>query len=70
MENVFQVDQNSGQFDALNEDGNINAINEDDCNSNCTTQDTFDDLPLTQEKFAFEKFEALKLFTKVPTVLV
>eukprot|EP00957_Ditylum_brightwellii_P201987 15328053-Ditylum_brightwellii.AAC.1 len=67
---MLQVDQDNGQFDELNEDDNINTINKDDCNSNCIIQDTLNNLPLMQEKFAFEKTEALKLFVKAPTVLV
>eukprot|EP00957_Ditylum_brightwellii_P096959 7384531-Ditylum_brightwellii.AAC.1 len=45
-------------------------MNEDDSNSNCITQETFDDLPLTQEKIHFEEIEKLKLFAKSPQVLV
>eukprot|EP00957_Ditylum_brightwellii_P017927 1350604-Ditylum_brightwellii.AAC.1 len=63
---MFQVEQNSGQIDELNIDDNINAIHKDDCNIDCITQGTLDDLPLMQEKFAFEKVKALKLFAKVP----
>eukprot|EP00957_Ditylum_brightwellii_P206817 15350134-Ditylum_brightwellii.AAC.1 len=55
LENFSLVDQDSGSLDDCNEDDNNNDINNADCNSNCNTQGTLDDLPLTREKFAFEK---------------
>ena len=55
LENVSQVDNDSGVFDMFNEEDNKNAINEDDSNSKCITQDALDDLPLTQEKFILRK---------------
>eukprot|EP00957_Ditylum_brightwellii_P082882 6301323-Ditylum_brightwellii.AAC.1 len=70
LENVSQADHSSGQFDRFNKDNNNNAISKDDCNSNCITQDTLDDLPLIQDRFTFEKIEALRLFAKVPKVFV
>ena len=49
----------SQQLYELNEDDNINVINEDDCNSNCITQDTLDDLPLTQKSLLLKKLRHL-----------
>eukprot|EP00957_Ditylum_brightwellii_P087671 6676085-Ditylum_brightwellii.AAC.1 len=54
----------------FNEEDNKNAINKDDGNSNCITQETLDNLPLTQEMLQFKKLERLTLFTKNPQVLV
>eukprot|EP00957_Ditylum_brightwellii_P108549 8279905-Ditylum_brightwellii.AAC.1 len=70
LENLSQVDNDSGQFDKFNEADNNKAMNEDDCNNNCITQETLDDLPLTQEKFHLKKIEKLNLFAKSPQVLV
>ena len=70
LENVSQVDNDSGMFDMFNEEDNNNAIKEDDCNSNFITQETLDDLLVTQEMFQFEKIERLTLFTKNPQVLL
>ena len=68
---IISLENNdSGVFDMFNEEDNKNAISEDDGNSNCITQETLDDLPLTQEMFQFEKIERLTLFTKNPQVLV
>eukprot|EP00957_Ditylum_brightwellii_P196227 14951469-Ditylum_brightwellii.AAC.1 len=66
LENVSQVDNDSGMFGMFNEKENKNAINEDGGNSNCITQETLDGLPLTQENFQVEKIERLTLFTKNP----
>eukprot|EP00957_Ditylum_brightwellii_P042385 3209212-Ditylum_brightwellii.AAC.1 len=49
LENVSQFDNDSGMFDMCNEEDNKNAIKEDGGNSNCITQETLDDLPLTPE---------------------
>eukprot|EP00957_Ditylum_brightwellii_P139861 10657415-Ditylum_brightwellii.AAC.1 len=70
LKNVSQIDNEIGWFDKFNEEDNNKARNEDDYNSNCITQEILDDLPLTQEKFPFEKIEKLKLFAKRPQVLV
>jgi len=53
LENASQVDNDIGVFDMFNKEGNKNAINEDDGNCNCITQETLDNLPLTQEMFQF-----------------
>eukprot|EP00957_Ditylum_brightwellii_P158492 12064397-Ditylum_brightwellii.AAC.1 len=37
LENVSQADHDSGQFDGFNKDDSNNAINKDDCDSNCIT---------------------------------
>eukprot|EP00957_Ditylum_brightwellii_P106169 8099130-Ditylum_brightwellii.AAC.1 len=55
LETMLQVEQNLGNIADLNEDDNVNAMHEDDCNSGFITQDTLDDLPFMQEKFWFEK---------------
>eukprot|EP00957_Ditylum_brightwellii_P148852 11332049-Ditylum_brightwellii.AAC.1 len=59
LENVSLVDHDSGRLDDYNKYDNNNDINKDGCNSNFNAQGTLDDLPLTQEKFAFEKIEKL-----------
>eukprot|EP00957_Ditylum_brightwellii_P002636 202677-Ditylum_brightwellii.AAC.1 len=70
LENVSQVDNDSGMFDIFNEEDNKSVIKEDDSSINCITQETLDDLPLTQEMFRVEKIERLTLFVKNPQVLV